>query len=430
MTLTAAERRELELLRQIAARDASPTPQEPFPEVSISDAIGRAGLETFLGSITGAGDLVINAAREIATGPARTLRNFGDPQRQDLGFRGTLDRLTQPVLPSGQEVLAGIEAPIDALFSDRGLGEAFDRRLAVSDNARQERPFSSAVGDAFGTGAALFAGRVPASNAVAEASRVNRLTRAIGGNPSARLLPGAKRALTRVAESPAINTLARAAGRSLETGVEGAALALVQKNDPVEMFGFSAGGQLAGSASLSLLTKPKLLGLAGAAAGMAALIQTTKTATPGGRDRILESIETAFDKVTFGLVLGAAAGIAGAGRFARGTRLAEDLPKFVEAVGSIPRGTAIGVLSQVIDRAEAGDDTIERVLTKLAQEPESFSPSQRNRLERGIKTGSLIKEIDGLMKNSSFRASLKRDTVGSDDVRALSRQSSSLNRVR
>ena len=122
--------------------------------------------------------------------------------------------------------------------------------------------------------------------------------------------------------------------------------------------GVFSGGPIAAGAKLALT--------AGAVMGLA---QTFKSATPGGRDRILESAEFGFDKVALGLALGATGAVIGGGRV-RDTRLAEDFPKIVDALATIPRGAALSVLTRWNDASPEEQARIEQALSTVMQDPD------------------------------------------------------------
>ncbi len=116
-----------------------------------------------------------------------------------------------------------------------------------------------------------------------------------------------------------------------------------------------------------------------AALSTAGLWQMIKTASPGGRDRILESIETGYDKVTWALILGSLGAFVG-GR-GRDSRLAEDIPNLVEAFTTIPRAGALQWLSRMVDAPEEEQAEFEQLLDRLQTDPEYEGETE---LERGF----------------------------------------------
>ena len=226
--------------------------------------------------------------------------------------------------------------------------------------------------------------------------------------------PGTARLANRALNSKAMRTVARGAGRAAETGLEGAVLSILNEQDPFEVAGYAAGGQMLGSAGLAG-TKGLLRGgplKAGAKIGMAAvatgsLVQLAKSATPGGRNFILESLETGFDKVKWGLAVGALGGMAGGGRL-RGQRWAEDLPRLTDAMATLPRGAMISAIRQWRDADERGEgEAIERTLERLGAD-EFFGEETTRQLRRAFEQERLGEEVNRLLDtDENFRAALE-----------------------
>jgi hypothetical protein len=197
------------------------------------------------------------------------------------------------------------------------------------------------------------------------------------------------------------NTLLRSLGKGsvqiAETGIEGAMLSAMNDNDPLSALALSAGAQ-AGGGTLLALSKG-LLGNQGrnalvAAGGTLAMIQMFKEATPGGRDRILESSESAFAKLAGLIVLGAIAGAAGMGRPSQ--KLRNQLGGFAEISTGARRGAVLSLLSDISSDIENGVDTTERVVKQLVQDPTVFGETAQRRLHRGILNGDIASEIEKL----------------------------------
>ena len=129
------------------------------------------------------------------------------------------------------------------------------------------------------------------------------------------------------------------------------------------------GAQAGGSAILGLGKTVGKHPLLSSALTVAALLQVSKSITPGGRDNFLESIQTGFDKVTFGLFMGAIAGVAGLGRL-RGTgRRVEDLPIFADMLTATPRAAVISMIEGWVDADPVEQQKIETIINKLAEDP-------------------------------------------------------------
>jgi hypothetical protein len=240
---------------------------------------------------------------------------------------------------------------------------------------REAHPVAATAGDIGGDVASLFIGR--------RSSGVNKLLQRVetrlsgkaGVNVAESLAEDINKRLT----SPAMQRLARGGVRSLESGVEAAALDILKdpNADPVETAALAAGGQIVGSGSLSL-AKGLLSGgpssaglkLTVAAVGAMGLIQTFKSAVPGGRDRILESAESGFDKVMLTLGIGIGSAALGATRYGRGnTALADQTRAMLDGLSTIHRGSTLSILSDWTEGDADDKAAIERTLTALASDP-------------------------------------------------------------
>lgn len=251
-----------------------------------------------------------------------------------------------------------------------GIQGARDQQLAATDTAKSQHPIAFGTGQAAGDAATLLMMRAP-------------VVRALSGTslslPALSTKPGMLRALDDVLHSGPVVSLAKTAGRATEAGIEGAILATLNDGDPLETAAYSAGAQTLGTAMLGMtdaLTAggPLKAGMkiALAAGSIASILQLGKEAMPGGRDRILESIETGYSKVMWGLMLGGLAGMAGFGRLGN-TRLAENMPVFADALTAIPRGMVISKINDVLKSEEAGDTLPTQIVMRAAQDPSAFS---------------------------------------------------------
>lgn len=223
------------------------------------------------------------------------------------------------------------------------------------------------------------------------------------------LAPTVAEALKAASRSRPVRTISNRIGRAAETGLEGLTLsALNGKADPMETFGFAAGTQVAGSLLLGGITgiagKSPLKNLSIAALGVGGLVQILKETTPGGKDFILESVETGFEKVILGVAAGAIAGAAGMGRVTNNftTTLA---PRVADALSALPRSATISLLTEALE-----DPAVESVLNKLQTDPGYFGPVAQNRLERAMfnETQSFGDTVESLMQNQDFRQKFEK----------------------
>jgi hypothetical protein len=193
--------------------------------------------------------------------------------------------------------------------------------------------------------------------------------------------------------------LANRAGRTTEAGIEGAVLGIMNSSDPVELASYAAGTQAAGSAALGILGGltsggPMKAGgkMALAAASAAGLIQVFKSATPGGDDWILPTIEGGFNKVAATVGIGMLSGLVGSGRLTS--------PKLTASVADqITAAQRSGLYSVLSDARE--DRRIETVVNRLASNPDYFGTTAQRRMERAFRNPniSITGVIDDLMES-------------------------------
>jgi hypothetical protein len=193
--------------------------------------------------------------------------------------------------------------------------------------------------------------------------------------------------------------LANRAGRTTEAGIEGAVLGIMNSSDPVELASYAAGTQAAGSAALGILGGltsggPMKAGgkMALAAASAAGLIQVFKSATPGGDDWILPTIEGGFNKVAATVGIGMLSGLVGSGRLTS--------PKLTAAVADqITAAQRSGLYSVLSDARE--DRRIETVVNRLASNPDYFGTTAARRMERAFRNPniSITGVVDDLMES-------------------------------
>lgn len=401
-------------------RPDPPAQQAPQDGPTFWGSFGRTALTRYLSNIGALPHLAANALTPRPVGEGQ----IPDPlQLASAAIRGVTGydptaaaeetRARGGLIPriEGTDILAASRTlaepstgePMSARFRQAQANEE-----AAAQRMAQEQPAASMMGGLAGDAATLFTGRLPG----ARAGRTPTTP-----SPAAATTPGAQRLATRVLESPAVQRLARGAGRSVETGLEGVALSILNDGDPLEVGALSAGGQMAGSIMLTageglvsggVLKAGLKIGLAAGAA--TSLIQLGKTALPGGKDYILESMEAGFEKVMFAMVGGMLGGLAGAGRLRTGSgavrdKFAEDVPRVAEFLTTIPRGATISFLNEVLSSNTATQENIQAVYAKLAEDPNYFGKATARRLDRAFRDEriSVAKTIDDLMDKRFFR---------------------------
>lgn len=342
-------------------------------------AAGAVALgERVLDNMSGIANLpfrAVNAAADMLTAP---VGNGPNPIRPG----SPLARLEQaiprwPTLPSGEEFAAAIGTPAQALFTGQSLADAYAGNMAQRRQMAADNPMSDTLGQFGGDAVSLLLGRVPLGNAARGASMTGRagaasddiarlaaptstglFDRAIAGaiNKGVNAWSGPKstaltRTLAQIPDSAIVRKLAQGAARSLETGLEGAALALAQERDPLEVAGFAAGGQAASSLISEAFedvtsaavgggsVRSRAINLGIAALASATAWQLLQSALPGGEDNPLASVEGAFNKVALGIGLGVASELVG--RRASGQGFLREFPALADALQTVPRTTLV-----------------------------------------------------------------------------------------
>lgn len=419
-TLEQLKRRKLELLQALKDRIAGPAPRTPQNSTAMQAGV-RAGLERFTQAATSVPEVIGQGLLNIPNTAYRDIAGLADlvtgqresatlPQQGPLVMPNLLD--APDVFAGAQRLGEGAAALATGDFN-QFQPDAENQQRIISESMAREHPIATAVGQVAGDAATLGTLRSPVAKArslaeVGVAERAAQVRAAhqkaaeagkIKGFRFADSLPEALKEAT--AQSTSFGALMNRTGRAAETGLEGAALAILQDGDPLEMAAYSAGGQAAGSLLLGGLSGmfSGKMGIAGnlavASIGVGTLIQIAKSGTPGGQDRILQSIEQGFNKVTLGLATGALAGVAGAGRFP-----IKALPAVSDALTSLPRAATLSVLNDALN-----DTRVEIVINKLQSDPEYFGPTAARRMERAFRNPSISISgvVDDLMEQKPFR---------------------------
>lgn len=368
------------------------------------------GVNRFADAVLGIPDAILTVAAQLPS-PADIPRNAVNlaTGSDEISGRTLFEDMTGTKPPAvGDQVLPipnaeEIRAAASALVpdgSDLNLQQRFQLNRAEQEQRKQEFPVSTGAGQVAGDIATVATARGP----LVAAQRAKQVS-----GPGRALVkyvpPGPRRALDDLFRSKKVSTLGKAAGKATEAGLEGATIAILQGGDPLEVAAFSSAGQLAGSSALwSLNPKGGLLTVAGAALAATTLLQMAKTVTPGGKNYILESIESGYEKATFATVAGLLAGAAGAGRL-RGRQF-QNMPRIVDGITTAPRA---GIISVVNELTKKPDKVAGAVLETLATDPEFFSANERKRLDRAVRSPdvSFGGTVNDLLKVRDFRRRLE-----------------------
>lgn len=392
-------------IKKLSISELQATQPAPVDTGRGTEAFSKSAVERFLDNATGLPEGAARLGDQAQNFLNRGLADITSPSVADFVIGDQKEIKDRPIgLPTGREILSGGDAGLGVLGGDFNVGQNFDQAMADRTALAEQNPGATQGGQLLGDGLSLLSGRA-------------RLT----GRPSATrtaatttdiIAPKLKPVFDKVLRSDTAETMARTAGRTLEGGFEGAALAIAQGGDPVESFAYNAGTQMAslgllrvfGSIpGLSDVAKGEFIKggakFAGTAAAVGALIQVFKSSTPGGEDNVIQSLEAGFDKVPLALTIGALAGFAGGGRVKGGKLpfVKANLPGVImDAFSTLPRGATISIVNDVI-KDESGQS--ERILNHLTTSPESFSSKQIREIQKGFEEGDFVQRVQGMLEN-------------------------------
>jgi len=415
--------------------------QRPTSSI-VADNATRTLLNNFMALPSATGDLLASGA-----GLAQTI---AETPFSDGGFRSRLganieaqgqkfpaNMLSAIPRPTVTDVTSAFKAIPALAPGGESYGDAFARERAATDQARaleaEQRPMATGGGEVLGDVASLAIGRQPFAKGLVNSTRhlptvTNKATRdaleviareqpdlvpqiaeLVGGGRLS--TPGAQRLFHRVTESGPVRSVLRGLGKAAETSLEGAVLAAVKENDPLTNAGIAGGAQIASSMLGTLLGVPtSMKDLAFKAAGLFTFFRVAQEFAPGEND-MFAAADTTFNKVATAVTLGLASQVVG-GRFrgseVMGRRLAEDLPRFTDAINSIPRGVLHSLLNHIQSEQEDGNSLTLQTLEKLSTNPSAFPDAVRNRLGRALNNGNFPQEIQRMLHIEEFTDVLER----------------------
>lgn len=321
------------------------------------------------------GDLLAMAAAAPALMPGGKTPGEAYREQQQMFPANVIRAIPRPttdqVIAGGRAALAAVPGGVSP--SDQ-YGFSIENANRLKEQQDREHPIAAGFGDIGGSIAMLLATKSPLQSTIRETEK--RLTRKpdlfFGGAQTAEAVPGVSRVVQGALNSSLARYGARGGFRAAETGLEAAYMEVLNsaENDPILAAGLAAGGQVGASMSIEALKGAKnlipgapLLSLGVSALSTAGLWQMLKSATPAGRDRILESIESGYDKVTYAMILGALGGAIGAR--GRNSSLYEDFLPVSEAMMTVPRGTVLSLLSDFVDAPDEERSRFEETLDKI-----------------------------------------------------------------
>jgi len=379
------------------AKEATAKISATSDNTSAAGAFGHAGLNTFVNTMLNvpeaAGNVLGQLGGAIRTGDFSQFKAPpGEPQilpsANDIAATGQMLGQTAGAVSTGN-------------FSDiNNFQQAQQDQMAQEAQRRAEHPVASTLGDIVGTGASLAGLRIPIAEKLG--ARAPAAITSAAEKTGIQTLP--KLINDKFIHSSAMKALGKAAGRGLEGGLEGTVITTLQGGDPKEVAATTAGIQAGGSLILSAFNPTHLAGLgrlAATAGGLTVLFRLGMEFGPG-KNNSFDAIDSAFHKIRFGLVTGALAGMAGAGRFT--PRNASKVVSIIQdSLTSIPRGMVIGLLKKTQDQKDKGIDHIQPVIKKLASDPTYFGKENGKKIDAAINSGDpdrVSKTIDRLLKNN------------------------------
>lgn len=400
----------------IKFRKPKETPEKEEPDYTEygGSALLGSGLERFFDNFSG---LAESAARGIEYGqnlPKKILPSsmadflFGEQQITPPGD-------TVLGLPTGREILAGAGALPGLLSGD--YSQQFDAAMAERDAIAEQNPIATLAGQLGGDAATLMLGRAPRSGPGGMfdefiRQNIDKLSSSalkVAGNatPAARTVgQSLSKEFGNRISSETFRNLAKGAGRSLETGLEGALLAVAQDGDPLETAGFAAGTQAASSLALYGVSETfqlgskaaKAVGLgpvgkfvaggivsAGLAAGLMKLLQADPEAAE----------ETAYDKLALGVVLGIAAI---GGKRSKADGVLKEWPTIADGILTIPRAAMINAAQKWAEKPEDA-----QLVSALAENPNQFTPEQIQGFRKGLESDNPDDAVNSLRPKVTFR---------------------------
>jgi hypothetical protein len=344
------------------------------------------------------GERFSNARREQEQKlPASALLAMPDPTtEQVLAIPSALKRSVSAVSANRDRAAAlarGVPGAASQPIQDPSLSTNFRAAVEAEEQTAAMNPLATSAGRTAGDTASLLALR--------PGDRMRELLKLrTGADQTARrsrLLAREREPVEEVRSKldAATETLRPWLGRTAEAGFEGAVVSALGDGDPVATAGWTAGLQAVGGAGLA--AKSWIRKSPGNA--LVTLIvggEIARAVLPGPQN-ILESKDEAIHAFVGAYGLAAVAGLAGSGR---------PTGPFLRSLSTTSRGAVASVVTQLQEAAAEGKDQYQRVIDRIAQDPDYFGRETRQRLERAAKSEkprALLNEIDALMNSTRFK---------------------------
>ena len=313
-------------------------------------------------------------------------------------------------VPEAREIFAALDAGTGTVTGQGDFDSLFADALGLRQDLAAENPTADTLGGFSGDVLSLLTGRAPRSGAggLFDEKILDTLRGASTKLGAKAGSTGTVKQAKEIIDSELFQDTMRGLGRGLETGLEGAALAIVQDGDPLETFGLAAGGQLASSGALTAAGGAVELPLK--LFGQNRLGKFSKTLIGATAQGVMLTTlfqvfqknpdaaeETAFDKLTTSLVIGGTLGLAG--KRSKPDGVLKNFPTLADAILTVPRTGMIKVAQSL-----AEDPDAQLVAQTMASNPDAFTQDQLTAIQAGIEGGDLSSVVRDLSEDSDFRA--------------------------
>jgi len=374
-------------------------PQDRAGTSTGMQAMTRSGVQRVAQNALNLATFVPNTAMNIANLPARLFRHDTNPWMP-----------ANPIHLSASPVMAGIDMLGEFAGAVKEGDSSFFSKNPVeqaqvrSEGMRDDHPIAWGAGQIAGDVASLLALRSPVAGARGRAQwdfRKGMERASIEGTALKPFAPSVSHMFKRIAkDNHSLQWMTNRAGRAVEAGIEGAAIAIMNGGDPVETAMWTSGIQLGGGVATQLTSSIFSGGtlsagakLSLAAAGTFGVLFGLKQAIPG-EDLVWKTIEDSYEKVAAVLGLGMVSGIAGAGRITNPKLTATIADQITAAL----RGGTFSVLTEARE-----DNRIETVIEKVRISPDYFGRNAMIKLEKAFTSPdvSMTKTIDDLMDSDN-----------------------------
>ncbi len=364
------------------------------------DAMGNAAISRAVDNAAGFPDAILEMVAR--GGPASAAADFAG-NRILPGYesrRFDLPKIS-PILPSGENVVAGADSFL--------RNQSFDEALAENQAVAEQNPIADATGNLLGDAATLFAGRLPLKRGRTGGVLDEPIEKAMEGARNKLAQKATETGLRRqgidILEDERFQLLARGTGRTFETGAEAAFLSMLQDGDPAETAGLAMAGQALSSGALTIgkgtvelpfhvLGSGKMSTFGKASVGLAISGALMTSLFQFFQQNPDQAAETAYDKLTAGALLALTLGLPG--KRPKDDGLLKNFPAVADGFLTVPRTAMINAA-----QAMAEDPVVADVTQAVAENPEAFGRSRVQKFWKWMQDGTYAEKIRELYESDS-----------------------------